>query len=666
MFIEPGTDKFDKLFGSLGKEFRSTLPPHSVLMDALADPSIDPSNIDTNFAITNEIGSTGALHSQGVTDFQDGARWLLRSIAVPKVGVTGAASNGVMSNLLPAIKDVTFPAEIASSLNPKGVGLALGDALMSGTTGGGSAGATVAKAAFGIGMAALSAAGPVGAAAAAIVGFAAAIFGAFRSKKIKEAKDAEERRAAAYERLPPLQEPKIRVDDWYVNSVVRGVLETGHWTRLFSPRFDPRAEWVGSPRFGGYGFATGKVAPASADDLGVPKGLFTPVDGVGFIPGMNEITSVIQVSLNPFGAVVDHWRNQSAAWPIKQAIVRDVGSFYVNTGRLCSIAWSWATQQHASPDLYKINVGTAQSDDTECLHYRWRSYCDGGLDFLRKNATESYEIEIPGTGVKATFLRVKDPMHPEYLFGSAIGCAIGSWRCRLDGGTTYHPVYSKLTSGSYVRFDMDKPGLGPGRSRDLGCVIDPASYDAKADGSRCIVTMYETSIKQTLNAVRRRQLSMLRRSLVCAYVRRGWDAFKDKPVRDRLDEVRQILLEHPDRKLVRLSDVPDNEPFVGTDGKTRDWKQALIDAGVPRIPMITTIKGRSPGVLDPKADEPPTVPGTNHAMPFADLAIEPGDPQPRSTTWAWATGVGVALALGGAAIAYPWERHRQREQRSGR
>lgn len=65
-------------------------------------------------------------------------------------------------------------------------------------------------------------------------------------------------------------------------------------------------------------------------------------------------------------------------------MVTDVGRYYVNTTRLASIIWAWATAYDASPDLYKIDVGVPGGPGSEHLHARWKRYCDGGLRFLRE------------------------------------------------------------------------------------------------------------------------------------------------------------------------------------------------------------------------------------------------------------------------------------------
>ncbi|MCA9689803.1 MAG: hypothetical protein KC636_09350, partial [Myxococcales bacterium] len=325
------------------------------------------------------------------------------------------------------------------------------------------------------------------------------------------------------------------------------------------------------------------------DEFGVKRTLFVSNGGVGFIPGRNEITSVIQVGLDPFGPAMENWfdTKTASAWPIKQAFVQDVGAFYVNTGRLCSIAWSWVTRQEATPDLYKVFVGTAENAHEESLHYQWREYCAGGLRFLLDNATDWFN---PGGRDK----RMYDSDNKAWVFGMAIGCGIGAWRCSYRDG-----VY-RQSAGTYDRFDIRKVY---GLNHELGCVGTPPLVVTQGDGESCYVTMYETTIRAALIRLRERQEYFLRHSLVCAYVRRGWDAFKDKALEELLGSMRQKLLEHPDRKLVDLGDVPRGETHHG-----RDWYEQLVEAGAGKTRHITRLAG-AVGTIEPTDEPPPEVPG---------------------------------------------------------
>ena len=110
----------------------------------------------------------------------------------------------------------------------------------------------------------------------------------------------------AFELMPPLQQPGSDTDEWYVKTKIFPALQTGSWTRLFAPRFNPRQEWVGAPRNGGYAFAPGERS-GTKDEFGVDTAVFEGNDNVGFLPGFNRITSVIQVSLDPMGDDVQKW-----------------------------------------------------------------------------------------------------------------------------------------------------------------------------------------------------------------------------------------------------------------------------------------------------------------------------------------------------------------------
>lgn len=649
--IEPGSPKYQSYFGSIEDDlFVSRLPPHEVLVNALADPSLDPEKIDENFSITDRIGSAGVLRKQGVTDLKLGVKYMLRAVSVPVTGTEGIPGNGMLTQFTHSLDDITAPVQLASSLSPAGVSQALGQ-LQPGAT----PAEIAARAAFGVGMSVLSAMGPVGAAAAAIVGFAAAIFSAFKSKRRKEVRDQNEREQIAYEALPPLQEPRQNVDDWYLNNVLLGLMETGSWTPIFSPRFDPSSNWVGIERNGGMAFAPGERQKGETE-FGTSVDVFKPTGGVGLIPGLNRITSVVQVSLDwKYNPTYKSWEKTfSGNWPVTQALVQDVGAFYLNTSRLASVAWAWVSQQDAGVDLYKVYVGKHNGPGTDHLSYRWKSYCDSGLRFLIENAEDYYKLVGKPPQLSTARIRSGDP---EYVLGSAISCAIGAWQCAIDGGTNNSPIYRR-TSFGYETFEMGtKLGLGPGRLRHLGCVMDPASVQASADGKRCLVTMYDTHIRPALETVRNRQKYFLRHSLVCAYVRRDWDAFRDDEIKELLDRMRATLLEHPDRKLVNMRDVPRDEP--GVEGRPGTWREQLFASGVPKIPTVSKIKfgqNRPAGTIEPEDEPAPVVPGATYEMPFAggrepEIDPIPGEIVTTRNPWPWLAGAG-ALALGTAGLIY--------------
>jgi hypothetical protein len=338
--------------------------------------------------------------------------------------------------------------------------------------------------------------------------------------------------------------------------------------------------------------------------------------------------------------------NGSGRWPVKPSMVTDVGKFYVNTGRLASIAWGWATAYDASPDLYKIDVGVHKGPGDKHLHYRWKRYCDGGIRYMQETSDDWVNNNGKGRALSGDD-------GPQYILGTGIGCAVGGWRCMdtLEGGK-----YERVTPG-WFGDQMSKYGLGKGT---LGCVMDPPSMQVRDQhGEPCILTLYDVYIRQVLEKVRERQIYFLWHSLVAAYVRADFDAFRDPKMKAELMKARKVLLEHPDRKLVELNDVAADEPGLPGSGKT--WKEQLIARGVrPPHPfqhggrLRTT--GPQPGTLLPDKDPPPKVPVSKIPMPFGERADDPGDggdaPTPgKSRSLMWAAG-GTALVSGGAALAY--------------
>ncbi|MCA9658424.1 MAG: hypothetical protein KC486_08770, partial [Myxococcales bacterium] len=298
-------------------------------------------------------------------------------------------------------------------------------------------------------------------------------------------------------------------------------------------------------------------------------------------------------------------------------------------------------------DLYKIDVGVHDGPGSEHLHYRWKRYCDAGLRYLRENADDWYNNDK--AGLLAGF--------KERVFGSAIGCAIGAWRC-MDTGP----------GGSYERvnpgwFGERMGGYGLGRGT-LGCVVDPPQMRAiDQHGDPCMLTLYDVHIRRVLEKVRDRQRYFLWRSLVAAYVKADFDAFRDSAMRDELMRARKLMLEHPDRKLVELADVADDEPGLPGSGKT--WKQQLRDSGVkPQHPLMFSGRritaGPQPGTLKPTDEPPPDVPVSEQPMPFGELADADvgGEEGSRSSALWWVAG-GAAVLGGGAALAYHLKKQRE-------
>ncbi|MCA9636702.1 MAG: hypothetical protein KC420_11800 [Myxococcales bacterium] len=190
-----------------------------------------------------------------------------------------------------------------------------------------------------------------------------------------------------------------------------------------------------------------------------------------------------------------------------------------------------------------------------------------------------------------------------------------------------------------------------------------------------MITLYDAHIRPVLEQVRARQRYFLRHSLVAAYVRADFDAFRDKVLRDELWRVRAKMLEHPDRKLIQLTDVAEDEPGLPGSGMT--WKEQLVKSGVRYRPPFL-LQGRrvsggpQPGTIEPTDEPPPKVPASTAAMPFGELAGAAGDEDAggddresagssRKVWWF----LGGAALVGAGAVAVHSMRQKQRAETRG-
>ncbi len=630
MQVEIGSELARQLFPSTfdSTPFQSLLPPHQFLVTALSDPSVTPQSL------SNVIG-VDVLNAAGAKDLQIGAQRMLYTMVLRYEGVLSGLSNGIPT-------DMREPLELVSKFAWK-FGSAIGDDTLD---------EFLIESAWAGGMKALGALGPIGKAAAAIAGFAREVIRTFQDMKKMQAADALQRERMVFARMPPLQQPNEETDTFIVNTVVMPAMETGAWTRLFLPRFSPRGSWKGIERNGGFAFAPGKSIKGSTDEFGREVDVFDSAGGgVGMVPGFDQVSSVIQVSADPFSPAMRAFKEGTPGninWPIGPDQVIDVGRYYINTGRLCAIAWAWATEADASPHLYKIHVGEPGKGDGH-LHDAWENYCAGGIRYLTEMAEDWQQ------GGKKMLLSG----NLEYVYGSGLALAVGAWTCTVDGGTTEHPTYLQLQPGR-VREEMVKKAKFMRPDHWLGFVMTPKTTLARGEGQPCLRSLYETHIRPLLLQARSRQVYFLRHSLVCAYVREGWDAFKDKPLLDLLRKQRQLLLTHPDRMLVNLDDVPEKENFNGSD-----FREQLIAAGVKRRPpfvaggsKIAGKSGGSPGTLEPTDEPPPRAGSFDVPMPFADAAPARcgRDCVARRRLWKY-VGLGTTAAAAlGAGGYYAWQR----------
>lgn len=617
MLIDSSTERFKVLFGHhpfQTAEFTSRLPPYETLVRCMVDPSVcgtGPNPID-------QIEDIKQLFAQQVADVALGSQYMIYKNVVRQLGDTLNATTGVLKHLQPQVDLVMKSVAIGSSLLEADIEDALVDA------------------AFGAGMKALGAAGPIGKIVAAVIGLGKMVWDIIAQREKIQKAAAAQREALAWAQMPPLQEPSAATDSYMANKDVIERMSSGSWTRIFAPRFEPYSMWVGLERKGGFAFAPGKTQEVK-DLFGRSIQVFEPSNGVGLVPGFDYITSVIQVSL-PYDSVpIRQWQaDRSYSWPIQPRLVRDVGSYYVNTGRLAAIAWSWATEQDATPNLYKIDVGTPGSSRRDCLHSQWSAYYGNGLQYLREKTGDPKMLA--GDNL-------------EYVYGSGLACALASWECKLktEESTTYRPKFLRINPGLPAVRMNDSISLHP-----YGCAVRPLYIQGMAEGRYCLVSLYESHIRATLEKVRERQVFYLRHSLVCAYAREGWDAFRDPAMRELLRKMRATLLKHPDRKLIDLDDVPDDEPFNG-----EDWKTQLIKAGVKKTPAGQFGLKVPVGTIEPSDEPAPSVPSWLDKMPFADYDTPPEEAPAAGPSLAHVGLVGGASLLGGWLAYRAWKRRKE-------
>lgn len=619
MLIDSESPRFNALFGHhpfQTAQFVSRMPPYESLVRCLVDPSI----CEAGSSPIDAIESAKQLFADQTADIVLGAQYMIYKNVVRQVGDALNATTGMLKHVQPQIDLVMKSVQVGRSLLEADVEDVL------------------AEAAFGMGMKALGAAGWVGKIVAAVVGLGRMIWDVLSQREKLHQQAKAQREAQAWALMPPLQEPSTATDSYLANKDVIERMSTGSWTRIFAPRFKPDEEWVGVERRGGFAFAPGETQK-SEDLFGRPAQAFIASNGVGLVPGFDFITSVIQVGLPFDDPLIKQWKaDRSYMWPLFPRFVRDVGSYYANTGRLAAVAWAWATQDDASPNLYKIDVGTPDATRTECLHYQWRLYYARGIEYLRTHTTDPEKLS--GDNL-------------EYLYGAGLACSLGTWQCKLDleKSTTYVPRFLRIKPPGLHRDEMNASiGLEP-----YGCTMRPKWITGRAEGNYCLVSLYESHIRATLEKVRARQEHFLRHSLVCAYVREGWDAFKDKPLLELLRKMRATLLKHPDRQFVELDDVPENETFNG-----QDWRAQLIKAGVGK--NVGSLQLKSPvGTIEPAKEDAPAVPSSVDRMPFADYGAKSDDDVEGSSRTAAAVGIGGATLVGGWLAYRIYQGLRKRE-----
>jgi len=608
--------EYAKIFGTKDFEkFVSEFPPYSVVQVAVNDP-----------AVRRDAGLSSADAMMGMLckDLQAGSRSMVWKLAVTTGDFASNANINLPSRLMPGLEQLINSAAIGDKLTAREVT----DVVLA-TAADPKAGAKVAgKVVLGVALAAVGTAVPlIGTIGAAVVAFVGALIGLLKSKQPRDPMADPAVRAELYKQFPPLQVQDGDLDAELVNKALLPAMVSQDWTGIYLPRFT--GDWVGLERLGGFAFARGQTKPRSTNFGEEIQTFVASPDGLGVLPGTNQCTSVLQISLDPAGAEMAqffiHARNDPRRRPGAADRVVDTGGFYLALGRLAGLAWDWATRPD-SPYQYRL--------DCLRMHAAWREHTESGIEFIK-------EVVFPWFGLSNDQGRIRGSANLEGFYGSAVFAAVGSWACSKTGGTNHHPVF-KLWADTYGlpadQIPVQPTEVFPG-SRNAGAFLPILDPPTKAFQG-CMSTIYERTpaIRTTLDALQRQQRYALRNSLVAAYVRSSDAAFAGDPkLLELLNTQRALLLQHEDRKAIDLRDVPHGESWNG-----EDWRGALIKSGVPPKPSAVAAVGLKFAGAD---DPPPTVPPVQAGPPVPWLArpVDRGD-----------SSLPVVLGSAGVALGAAW------------
>lgn len=302
----------------------------------------------------------------------------------------------------------------------------------------------------------------------------------------------------------PLRVPWVEysrdLDEDVVNHVLTEAMKGTDWTELYMPALDYTA---------GRGFSmerTRKGGPRRA--FGVFTGGGEPDfrGGLGFMPGTERLTQIIQV------ATVSHQSHT------RRDAVTDVGSFLPSVSQTLTGTWAMVTKV-GNPDMYKVKAGEL-ADAWEA--YFGRFFADAFDQYNRFDlGTDGWSGKIFLSKALSPLV-VIEPKNGDREFGVDIS--------RLPGPFVRPGIFERRGDMTYLR--PDQAYIGP-----------------------------------ALQALKRQQKAALARSLVCALVRpvqvRGrpaFAAFEDRSaplssgfatfgeeLRAYCLEMRKKLLEHPAR-----------------------------------------------------------------------------------------------------------------------
>lgn len=633
--LRKGDPLYDAVFAGVTLlPFESKGPNYNLIVNGFLDPS-------NRTLLLNE----DVMNANQAYDIRSGMQQVVNTLAV---ATQSDVSPNFPSVLIPAMRSLLTSEDISLTLS-SGKVASVFDAAASGNPIG------TAGAVLGVGMAAVGIAVPVvGTIAAAIIGLASGIYSLFKMQQNKLKQENKEHRAMLYRSFPPLQVADAEMDGAIVNSQLLPTLQNRDWTRIFQPRFTS-SSWVGLEREGGYAFAPGQSAQNVEGDGFGAFDVFTPSTsgGLGVIPGTNQVTSVVQVSLphDPEDIGNSAWQSFIKGGPDPRGIgtdgiygwtrVHDTGMYYPATGRLAASVWSMALAK-GSPFKYRI--------DAKKLHDEWERWASSGIDYIR-DVCYPWWRSVSGPAGK---IPVNKTTNFEGFFGTSIFNSVGAWTGVVDQkkSTTLKQVYNALVAPDGITgpelvaakygYGMVGSSVSSTYSGGFLPILDPDNWPDQYMG-----TIYDRriNIKGTLDNLQAQQRYDLKHTLVCASVSVNDAAFKgDSKLLDLLLTMRTKLLTSEDRFYVDLSDVTDDEPGLKDRKNSDSWKKQLAAVGVTDDPK----KMKGPLRLAPSNEPPPGKPPFHGALP------NPWDPRDISKigmpTGGSGSGGGLALALGAAGI----------------
>ncbi|MBP7616276.1 MAG: hypothetical protein KA756_11530 [Steroidobacteraceae bacterium] len=574
--------------------FESQGPTFGAIKNAFLD--------DSTAKLYSDPESLNGIQSQ---DVRNGLRLFMRDLSVgleTDAGQPEISINCPTSLLVNGLQQVVSSAEIGSVLSNQTV-FTIFNGVVSGDP------KKVGVALVGVGMAAVGVSVPVvGWIGAAITIIASAVSAAFNRAKAKKVANDAERARQLYAEFPPMQVADADMDGATVERGVRPLIRKHDWTEIWAPAF--KGEWQGVNRQGGMAFAQGGADSGDDDITHEATRFFVPSDGLGVIPGTDQVTRVVQVSLetNPDDLDAAAWLAFKKGGKDPRGIdingrkgytrVKDTGMYYPATGRLAASLWEMLTSKegygyHGNPYVFRV--------DARRLHDAWREWAEGGLRYIREVCYPWYPKYLQPDGTIAAALNLDGPDPAADLagyFGTGIFLAMGVWAGRVaPGSTSYvqkYTIYPQPAgfSGAELRttygaYGMENSSVSSSYSGAFLPIYDPAKWPDQCMGERYHRGPLGISIAGTLADLQKLQAWTLRHTLASAYCSQFDAAFAgnaNAASRANLLKMRSALLKATDRMYINLNDVPDDEPGISGMPRSESWKQQLVAAGVPATP----------------------------------------------------------------------------------